>query len=122
MSNILATTLNGSYCLGASFIVLYGSFKCIPSSQTLSPSLNSLYFVSFINCCCACSSICCMAIRCSFICSSLFVILGTDVALLGWWMFGVYPRINSLGVFLVMLDGQEFHTYWARGSHSAHVC
>ena len=89
MSNILAATLNGLYHLGASFIVSYGSFKCVPSSQTLSPSLNGLYFVSFISLCCACSSACCVAIRCSFICSNLSVIPGTDVALLGWWTFGI---------------------------------
>src|SRR6266850_8512313 len=82
-SDILATTVNGPYHLGASFIVSYGSFKCVPSNQTLSPSLNSLYFISFIRCCCACPSACCAASRCSLILFSLSAIPGTDVVLFG---------------------------------------
>jgi hypothetical protein len=46
--------------------------------------------------------------------------LGTDDCRVGWWTWGIYPRISSYGAFLVVLDGQEFLTYWASGNHSAH--
>ena len=41
----LATTLKSPYHLSANFIVVYGNLRWLPSSHTLSPSLNGLYLV-----------------------------------------------------------------------------
>jgi len=41
---ILAATLKGPYCLGDSLGVPSMCFRFIPSSHTLSPIWNSLYF------------------------------------------------------------------------------
>jgi hypothetical protein len=48
MLDILAATLKRPYCLGASFIVSYERYRCVPSNQTLSPSLDGLYFISLV--------------------------------------------------------------------------
>jgi hypothetical protein len=42
----------GPYLLGASFVDLYGSGRFVHSSQTESPTLNGLKFVSLIRHCC----------------------------------------------------------------------
>jgi hypothetical protein len=46
---------------------------------------------------------------------------GTNEVRVGWYIVGIYPSSNSNGVFFVVLEGQEFLTYCAIGSHLAHA-
>ena len=118
-SDILATTLKGPYHLGASFFVMYGRFRFVPSSQTLSPILKGLKLLSFTSLCCAFLIASCASRWCCFNCSILLASPGSVVGRSGWCMHGVYPSISSYGVFLVVLLTQEFLTYWASGIHLA---
>src|SRR5579863_4727028 len=52
--------------------------------------------------------------------SILSCILGISILLSGWWTSGVYPKMSSSGVFLVVLDGHELCMYCAGGSHLDH--
>jgi len=51
---MMVATSKGLYCLGDSFCVRFaGSFRLVPSSQTLSPKIKGLYGLSLIQFSCA---------------------------------------------------------------------
>jgi hypothetical protein len=81
----MATTLKGPYRLGDSLLVRFaGSFRFVPSSQTLSPMLNGLNRgLSFIQVSCAlrCASwVACLA---SLILESRWFNVGIFIVLVG---------------------------------------
>jgi hypothetical protein len=119
MSDIFWVTGKGLYLFGVSLVDSYGSRRFVHSSQTESPVLKGLKFVSLMRHLCAIL----MASWASRWCFCISLIrssgLGSCVTLQGCWMIGVYPRISSKGVFFVVLLTQAFFVYCTMGSHFA---
>ena len=119
--DICLLMVKGPYRLGESFLDWYGMVRLVPSSHTLVPVSYFGASAPLIIWSCAFCSSCCAWSQSWIILLILSSVLGSWVVRLGWWMVGVYLRINSYGVFFVVLDGQEFLVYWAMGSHAAQL-
>jgi hypothetical protein len=109
----------GLYLLGVSLFDSYGSGRFVRSNQTRSPTLKGLKFISLIRHFCAMLIASWASRQCLCILSSHVSRLGKCVVLLGCWTVGVYPRMSSNGVFLVVLLIQAFFMYCTIGSHFA---
>ena len=93
-------------------MVLLGSHRLVPSSQTFEPSVNGTYHgFSFIQDACALRWASWAAFLASLIDKSCVLREGMVVFLVGWCTWGVYPISRSYGVFLVVADGHEFLVY-----------
>ena len=81
----MAITLKGPYCLGDNLLVRFaGSFRFVPSSQTLSPMLNGLnHGLSFIQVSCALRCASWAACLASLILESHWFNVGMSVVLVG---------------------------------------
>jgi len=103
-------------------VVLLGSRRLVPSSQTFEPTTNGMYRgFSFIQDSCAL----CWASWGAFLASSMDESHcsreGMVVFQVGWCTWGVYPMSKSYGAFLVVADGHEFLVYWASGNHACQL-
>jgi len=107
------TTLKGPYLLGESLgVVLLGSRRLVPSSQTFEPTANGTYRgFSFIQDSCALHWASWAALLASLMDESHCSREGMVVFQVGWCTWGVYPMSKSYGVFLVVADGHEFLVY-----------
>ena len=99
-------------------MVLLGSYRLVPSSQTFGPTENGLcQGFSLIQDSCTL----CWASWVAFLASSMrescHLSEGMVVFLVGWYTCGVYPMRRSKGVLFVIADSQEFLVYCVRGSH-----
>ena len=93
-------------------MVLLGSCRLVPSSQTFEFTANGTYRgFSFIQDSCAL----CWASWAAFLVSSMNKSCssreGIVVFLVGWCTWGVYLMSRSYGVLLVVMDGHEFLVY-----------
>ena len=108
----MATT-NGPYRLGDSFIVmLAGSLRLVPSSQTLEPMANGEcqgHSVIQDSCALRCTSW--VAFLASSIAERHSCMEGMSVFLVGWCACRVYPMSRLNGVFFVVAKGHEFFVY-----------
>jgi len=111
--DIWETTLKGSYLLGESLgVVLLGSCRLVPSSQTFEPTANGTYCgFSFIQDSCALRWASWAAFLASLMDESRCSREGMVVFLVGWCTWGVYLISKSYGIFLVVADGHEFLVY-----------
>jgi len=111
--DIWETTLKGLYLLGESLgVVLLGSHRLVPSSQTFEPTANGIYRgFSFIQDSCTLCWASWVAFLASPMDESYCCREGIVVLLVGWCTWGVYPISKSYGVFLVVADGHEFLVY-----------
>ena len=107
------TTLKGLYLLGESLgVMLAGSLRLVPSSQTLDPTGNGeCQGCSLIQDSCALRWASWAAFLASLMDKSRSSSEGIDVFLVGWCTCGVYPMSKSYGVFFVVADGHEFFVY-----------
>jgi len=93
-------------------VVLLGSCKLVPSSQTFEPTANGTYHgFSFIQDSCALYWASWAAFLASSIDESYSSKEGMVVFLVGWCTWGVYLMSRLYGVFLVVADGHEFLVY-----------
>ena len=108
----MATT-NGPYRLGDSFgVMLAGSLRLVPSSQTLEPIVNGEcqgYSVIQDSCALHCASW--VAFLVSSMAERHSCMEGMSVFLVGWCACGVYPMSRSNSVFFVVAEGHEFFVY-----------
>jgi len=103
-------------------VVLLGSRRLVPSSQTLEPTVNGTYRgFSFIQDSCALRWASWAAFLASSMDESCCSREGMVVFLVGWCTWGVYLMSKSYGVFLVVADGHEFLVYCASGSHACQL-
>jgi len=102
--------LKGPYLLGESLgVVLLGSRRLVPSSQTFDPTANETYYgFYFIQDSCTLHCASWAAFLASSMDESCCSREGMVVFLVGWYTWGVYPMSSSYGVFLVVADGHEF--------------
>ena len=93
-------------------MVLLGSCRLVPSSQTFEPTVNGTYHgFSFIQDSCALHWASWAAFLASSMDESYCYREGMVVFLVGWCTWGVYPMSKSYGVFLVVANGHEFLVY-----------
>jgi len=111
--DIWETTLKGLYLLGEGLgVVLLGSCKLVPSSQTFEPTINGMYHgFSFIQDSCALCWASWAAFLASLMAESHCLRDGLVVFLVGWYACGVYPMNRSYGVFFIVADSHEFLVY-----------
>ena len=111
--DIWETTLKGPYLLGESLgVVLLGSHKLVPSSQTFEPTVNGMYHgFSFIQDSCTLHWASWVAFLVSSMAESHCSREGMVVFLVGWCTWGVYPMSRLYRVFLGVVDGHEFLVY-----------
>jgi len=103
-------------------VVLLGSRRLVPSSQTFEPAANGTYHgFSFIQDSCALRWASWAAFLASSMDESRCSRDGIVVFLVGWCTWGVYPMSKSYGVFLVVADGHEFLVYWVSGNHTCQL-
>ena len=103
-------------------MVLLGSHRLVPSSQTFEPTENGICWgFSLIQDSCALHWASWVAFLASLIRESHCSSEGMVVFLVGCCTCRVYPMRRSKGVFFVVADGQEFLVYCARGSHACQL-
>jgi len=93
-------------------VVLLGSCRLVPPSQTFEPTVNGTYRgFSFIQDSCALCWASWAAFLASLMDESRVSREGMVVFLVGWCTWGVYLMSKLYGVFLVVADGHEFLVY-----------
>jgi len=93
-------------------VMLAGSLRLVPSSQTLEPIVNGeCQGCSVIQDSCA---LCCaswVAFLASLMVERHSCMEGISVFLVGWCACRVYPMSRSKGVFFVVAKGHKFFVY-----------